>query len=164
MDQETWRFINTFAPWAAALATFSAVVVSLRLARKGNRIELKLRAGIRNVGRVTGPGGRCVLLRVGVRIKTSQNPLQLVWVGITNIGRRSATITHIYLRPVPWRKRGFFLTPSPPNSSYPTDFPTTDFPITLDDGKSAAYCWRLPEFVKQQSTQEFSAGSRGCPG
>ncbi len=108
MHQETWQLINAAAAWFSAFATLAAVVVVLYLARKGNRIELEVRAGIRNVGRVTGPGDRCVLLRVGVKVDTPENPLQVVWVGITNIGRRSATITHIYLRPLPWRKRVFF--------------------------------------------------------
>jgi ABC-type Fe3+ transport system permease subunit len=49
VDWETWRFINTFADWLAALGTVGAVVVALYLARKGNRIELEVRAGLRKV-------------------------------------------------------------------------------------------------------------------
>lgn len=155
MDRETWRFINTFAPWLAALGTFSAVVVSLYLARTNDRIRLALQAGIRDVAR---PAGRYVLLRVGVKSKSSENLPQIVWVNITNVGRRSATITHLYWRPVPWRKRGFPLLPPMPASPY-----ASDFPITLVDGKSADYGWPLPEFEKQVP-QEFRDEFKGFRG
>jgi hypothetical protein len=74
MDQDTWRFINTFAPWAAALGTFGAVLVSLYLARKSNWIELEVRAGIRKIGfiggmPITGPASHA-----GIKL-----PHELVW-------------------------------------------------------------------------------------
>lgn len=160
MDEDSWRFINTFAPWAAAFATFTAVVVSLHLAHKGSRIELEIHAGVRNVGYVTG-GGPIVLLRVGVELKGAENAPQLVCVTITNVGRRSATIHSIWLRPLPWRKRGMRLIPTMPAHSF-----SSDFPITLEDGKSATYSWpvanlrsdKLLSFV--MSSTAFGASSR----
>ena len=83
-----------------------------------------------------------------------------LWVNIINTNRRSATITLLYWKAVPWRKRGFPLIPLPP-----TDVPGTDFPITLDDGKSAEYSWPLPEFVSAQAAKEFRdefTGFRGA--
>lgn len=55
MTRETWQFINAAAAWFSALATFAAVVVALYLARKGNRIELEVRAGLRKVAFLGGP-------------------------------------------------------------------------------------------------------------
>jgi hypothetical protein len=130
MDQDTWRFINTFAPWAAALGTFSAVVVSLYLARKSNRIDLEVRAGIRSVGFI---GGRPI---TGSRFP---EPPQLVWFGITNVGPRSATVTSIYWRPIFWRKSGYLVLPA--QNEY-----SSVFPITLDDGEAANYAWLLSGF------------------
>jgi hypothetical protein len=164
MDQETWRFINTFAPWLAALGTFSAAGMALYLALRSDRIALALQAGIRKVGHVNRPGGRYVLFRLGVKIgDSSQEPPKIVWLNIKNIRRRSATITNLYWRPVPWSKRGVALIP-PPNNPHPADFPSTDFPTTLDDGKSADYCWLVPEFMKQQATQQFCEEFKGFRG
>jgi hypothetical protein len=69
MDRETWRFINTFAPWLSAVGTLVAVAVSLYLARKSNRIELEVSAGLRKVAHL--PGGKDVLFPVGVDIADS---------------------------------------------------------------------------------------------
>jgi hypothetical protein len=39
-DRETWKFLNTFAGWVSAAATFTAVVTSLYLARRSDRVVL----------------------------------------------------------------------------------------------------------------------------
>jgi hypothetical protein len=135
MDQETWRFINTFAPWLAALGTFSAVVVSLYLARKSNQIELEVRAGLRNIAFIEG------MPVAGPPPGNFQPAPLLVWVGITNLGRRSAHIVSVYWKPLPWRKRGIVWFP--PQNNY-----SSRFPITLDDGQSANYSSPVPEFEK----------------
>jgi hypothetical protein len=155
MDQETWRFINTFAPWAAALGTFTAAFIALHLARKGNRIALDVQAGIRKEFRMAG-SSQPVLFRVGVKIPSDENAPRLVWIHVTNVGRRSATITHLFFRPA-WMKRGIFITP--PRRTY-----STGFPITLDDGKFADYAWPLTEFLANQPDKlrdEFK-GFRGA--
>jgi hypothetical protein len=46
LDQETWRFINTFAPWLSAAGTVTAVAVSLYLARQDRRVRLSVNASI----------------------------------------------------------------------------------------------------------------------
>lgn len=143
MNQETWLFINTFAPWLAALGTFSAVVTSLYLARKGNRLELEVRAGLRQVGFI-GMSADIV--------GTRKEPPELVWIGITNVGRRSATINLLYWKLLPWRKRGIAWYPL--QNEY-----SSDFPITLADGKSANYGFPVPAFEKvnnQLIRSEFS--------
>jgi len=158
MDQENWQYINAAASWFSALATFAAVLVSLYLARKNDRIALDLRAGIRKV--VNRPGGRYVLLRLSVNIGDSylpQEPSQIVWIGITNLGRRTVTITDVVLRPITWRKRGFPLIPAPSSHSF-------DLPTTLEDGKSATYGWLLSEFVAKEMTEKFRAEFKGFIG
>ena len=46
-NEETWKFINTFAPWLSAIGTLMAVAVSLYLARHDKRIRLEVNAGHR---------------------------------------------------------------------------------------------------------------------
>lgn len=45
-DTETWRFINTFAPWLSALGTTAAVIMSLYLARRSTRPKLRVSMSI----------------------------------------------------------------------------------------------------------------------
>jgi hypothetical protein len=163
MDPETWQYINAVPSWLSAIGTVGAVYVALRLARKDNRIALDVSAGIYVVGRVARPGGRYAFLRVGVKIDGVQEAPRIVRVGITNIGRRTATVNLLFLRPLPWGTLLFGLTPSPPNSQDPRDFSTLDFPVTLHDGESADYCWPQLEFVRMQTAQ-FRAEFKGFRG
>ena len=41
-DRETWLFINSFAPWLAALGTVAAVIASLYLARRTSRPDIRV--------------------------------------------------------------------------------------------------------------------------
>ena len=41
-DRETWLFINSFAPWLAALGTVAAVIVALYLARRASRLDIRV--------------------------------------------------------------------------------------------------------------------------
>ena len=133
MTRETWQFINAAAAWFSALATFAAVVVALYLARKGNRIELEVRAGLRKVAFLGGSPQT-----VGV----PENPPELVWIGVTNVGRRSANINLLYWKPLPWRKRSL--------AWYPRDRRySSGFPITLADGESANYAFEVPDFFEK---------------
>jgi len=49
-DRETWRFINTFAPWLSAVGSLAAVVVSLYLARRNTRLDLRVFPALARVG------------------------------------------------------------------------------------------------------------------
>lgn len=132
-DQQSWQFINTFAPWLSAVGTLAAVATSLYLARRPDRIFLEVRVGIRIVA-VRGGGG--------------DHGTELLWVNITNLARRSATLTTLSWRPVPWRKAGAVW--HAPENQY-----STAFPITLADGQSAYYAMPTSEFRKY-----FSAFAR----
>jgi hypothetical protein len=135
LDPETWRFINTFAPWAAAIATFSAVAVSLHLARRSDRQKLEVRVGLRNVGvmpqRLIKDKPYTFFSRPHV---ISDVPPDLIVVSVTNVGRRTAKVTQIY-----WRAgRGTSFIWIPLSNDYSFDFPTP-----LADGDSAFYSWPL---------------------
>ena len=41
-DQTTWLFINSFAPWLAALGTVASVIVSLYLALRASRSDIRV--------------------------------------------------------------------------------------------------------------------------
>jgi hypothetical protein len=45
-DRETWRFINTFAPWFSALGTLTAVIVSLYLARRAAKLDVRVNLSV----------------------------------------------------------------------------------------------------------------------
>jgi hypothetical protein len=124
MDEETWRFINTFAPWLSALGTLAAVITSLYLARRHDRIALKITLGVREVA-VRGGG--------------PEHGTVLVWLNIKNIGRRSATITSLHWQPVPWSKKGLIWLAQ--QNAY-----SSRFPVTLGDGEEANYAVPLEEF------------------
>jgi len=152
MDQETWRFINTFAPWLSAIGTLSAVVTSLYLARQSNRIKMELRVGLRRVGYVGGQP-----MTEPVAKGATPTPPLLFWLNITNLGHRGATIDKVYWKLVPWSKRGLIWFP--PQNSY-----SSAFPITLGDGQSASYAIPVPEFESKQGEtlrSELSHWPRG---
>jgi hypothetical protein len=49
-DRDTWRFINSFAPWLSAVGTLTAVIVSLYLARRAARLDVRVFPAIVSVG------------------------------------------------------------------------------------------------------------------
>lgn len=108
--------------------------MSLYLARKGNRVELEVRSGLRKVAFLSG---------VPETVGASRNPPEVVWIGMTNIGRRSAHVNLLYWKPWPWRKRG--IAWYPPRNSYSSSL----FPITLGDGESANYAVIVMDFEEK---------------
>ncbi len=92
LDQQTWQFVNTFAPWLAAFGTLMAVIISLYLARRADRIAIDVRVGIRLiVVRGGGPGQRN----------------ELLWVNITKLALRSSSLYTLDWRPFTWSNAGF---------------------------------------------------------
>lgn len=80
---ELWRFINSFAPWLAALGSIAASVVALYLARRDSRPRLEVSAFISG----------------GIKHSSSGVPdytqAQFV-ISITNVWRRPTTVICIY--------------------------------------------------------------------
>lgn len=139
--KDTWQFVNTFAPWLSAFGTFAAVITALYLARRADKIRLQLRVGMRTMAVRGGQG---------------DHGKEFVWVSITNLGRRKAHITHMFWKPVPWRKSG--LVWIAPENQYSSKFPTI-----IDDGESANYVLPVEEFRERfrDRAQDLFAGFGG---
>lgn len=82
MTVETWKFINTFAPWFSALGSISAVIVALYMARRDKKVRLEVSIGHR------------LILGQGV----NNQPPNFVMITITNIGHREAQISNLTWR------------------------------------------------------------------
>lgn len=87
-DRETWRFINSFAPWLSALGTLTAVVVSLYLATMQNRLRVRVVAA------------RTRLVAMGQRVGEGE---RVVTVEVTNLSRRPLKLISVYWRAL-WKK------------------------------------------------------------
>jgi hypothetical protein len=125
------------APWLAAVGTLTAVVTSLYLARRSDRQHLEVRVGLAKTPILPGVSDATEFY-----LAPGEAPTDLLVVTITNVGRRTATLSVIYWRPVPWRRRGFIWTPPPSHSR---------FPITLADGESVSYRWAVKGLVDNLS-------------
>lgn len=130
MDSDTWRFINTFAPWFSALGTVSAVIVSLYLARRNRRLDLKVDVSLQTLTEERGPSR------------------DYVTISVVNLGGREATITGIGWKIGVFKKRRFAQIPG--SSPY-----STKTPARLKDGETAMFlmpvqrerdteAWHLP--------------------
>lgn len=122
LDQKTWTFINTFAPWLSAIGTLAAVLTSLWLAQRDWRVRLAVRASLRiQLIRGGGPG----------------HGDRFVSVNVINPGRRAVTVSGIG-----WRlgllKRREFLVP---------DYDGPTLPTKLEDGDEAAFLFPLDQFA-----------------
>lgn len=122
-DEETWRFINTFAPWLSAFGTIAAVILSLYLARSDKRIKLDISAGHRII---VIPGNK------------DYRPNYL-YIHIVNIGHREVQIVNIG-----W-KIGFFKIEQSIQTLIPNDGMSSQMPIRLKDGEEAKYFIPLDE-------------------
>src|SRR5207248_1576250 len=107
-DRQLWTFINSFAPWASALASSSAVVTALYLARRGDRIRLRVRCGIRVVIHQEAPPGPRA---------------EYVNLEVTNVGRRTATIQTLFWTAGFFRKKQMVWIP--PKNVYSKPVPVT---------------------------------------
>jgi hypothetical protein len=130
MDQETWRFINTFAPWLSAIGTLIAVAISLYVALRSEWQKLDVRVVLRNVR--IGKDEPWVFLRPNMN---SNIPPDLLMVFITNVRRRTAALAEIYWQAGHGKK--FPLRPTPPNEY------SCDFCGALKDGDYRYFSWPL---------------------
>jgi len=122
-DKDTWEFINTFAPWLAALGTFAAVLTSLYLARE-TRIRIKIRAEVSYIVTRGDPSGHrpeCLSFR------------------ITNTGIRETTISQLYWDIGLFKKKHYLWLV--PENSY-----SSPLPVRLKDGEDASYLMPMHEF------------------
>src|SRR5262245_30695401 len=121
------RHLDTLGVWIGSAATFAAVVVSLWLARRSERIVLR---GSVSIGLLYGSG-----------LKTAP---RFVWIQITNVGRRPAKITYVgwesdWWRFGRWKKR---YAMQKLDAAAHSNVSQSPMPITLEDGDTAHY--RVP--------------------
>jgi hypothetical protein len=125
-DRETWRFINTFAPWFSALGTLTAVIVSLYLARRAARLHVRTSLSIINV---VNPGQ-----------ELAQAP-EFLQIAATNHGDRDAVIRGIMWKQR-WPKRKMWVQ-FPPANPY-----STKLPARLTFGEEAQFLFDTSTFNK----------------
>jgi hypothetical protein len=125
-DRDTWLFVNSFAPWLAALGTLAAVAVSLYLAFRGERLRLRVRSGIYHMA---APGQRI-----------SEAP-EYFQVQATNHGFRATQVQGLMWRFGLIRTRNFVVVPSVNPYS-------TELPAKLDHGDTARFFFTLEEFKR----------------
>lgn len=121
-DKSTWQFINSFAPWLAALGTLLAVITSLYLARRDKRINISVNADI-------------------VTIIDNSNQTKCVCIEATNIGYRTANIVSIDWKIGIFRKRRM-------TQVLATNSISSKLPIKLNDGDTANYYFPIEDFHK----------------
>jgi hypothetical protein len=119
-DREFWRFVNTFAPWGSALASTAAVITALYLARRGDRIRIKVQCGIRIlVAQGDDPGTR----------------KQYVFLEATKITNLFWTARLFNKRQMVWIA---------PQNAFSHKIPTT-----LPDGETANWMTELSQFDRE---------------
>ena len=114
LDQQiqVWNAVGT---WIAGIATFAAVVVSLHLARRNERVRLKVFAGLRLVFRGDGTP-----------------PEEHLNIGVTNLGERAITVNTVGWAVGRGKKRRYCIQPV--SGQW-----TAQYPIELPHGKSASF-------------------------
>lgn len=126
-DQDTWRFINTFAPWFSAFGTVSAVIVSLYLARRSARPTIRVSAAIVQ----TIPSGQLV-------------SGEFFQIRVVNPGFREVTVSGIMWKQLGWRrqnKQTYVVFP-------PADPYSTRLPAKLEYGDQAHFFFPVDTFPK----------------
>ena len=143
-QREFWEFINSFAPWLSGLGTLLVVAVSLHLARRDERI--RLRVSVKDVYYISTPQAGFLPWMKAIGMEPpSSDVKQFLNIGVVNVGRRTAKISQIGFS-FPYRKAGFLLGFDKLSSSIPCD---------LIDGQTADYFYpqeRLGNFAMKINT------------
>lgn len=116
------QVFNTVGIWLAAIATFSAVWVSLHLANRAGRVKLKAFVGIWQMF-----GG-------GPYTKQGEH----LYLNITNYGKRSVVVTSIGWSTGKGRSKNYW-------ASTGWSAGSAKIPTRLQDGESAAFLLSLEE-------------------
>lgn len=131
MDTETWKFINTFAPWLSAIGTLTAVIVSLYLSRSEKPIKLKVRAGHR------------IMIEQGQK---GTRP-EYLYISAINTGHRIATITNVGWKMGLWKKQYAIQVVQ-------KDLYSSNLPVKIDDGEEAR--WFISLDTKDNWLERFA--------
>lgn len=129
LSQETWKFLNTFAPWLSAVGTISAVITSLYLSRKDRIVNLEIMADCRFIGQI----GDNQIFNSTDDSQDDGVPDALV-VYITNIGHREAVVDRIFWKWGIFNKKYAF-------QNIMKNVWTSELPKRIKDGEIAHYCF-----------------------
>ncbi|WP_186072257.1 hypothetical protein [Burkholderia gladioli] len=135
LDKEHWDFINSFANWISAFGTVSAVVVSLWLALRPERIAVSVSAKV------------LVVVIPGVQAP----PARYIAITAVNRGKRVAKVTGIgwaYGSKRGKKRRTFLQLPGDQQ-----DGMSSPIPVLLDDGQEAK--WMYPKEVWLQQIDKL---------
>ena len=116
MSQESWLFVNSFAPWLSAIGTIAAVFATVYFAWKTHKIGLKVSAGHRLL---VGPG-------------TPEPFPEILAIKVVNTGYRNVTITNIGWKIGLFRKQYAIQT-------IDRNIYTSKLPVQLKEGEEANY-------------------------
>ena len=116
MSQESWLFINSFAPWLSAIGTIAAVMATIYFAWRGQRIRLNISAGHRLI---VGQG-------------TPEPFPEYLAIKVVNTGYRDANITNIGWKVGLFKKQ--YAVQSIVQNTY-----SSKLPILLREGDEANY-------------------------
>lgn len=125
MNEETWKFINTFAPWLSAVGTLTAVIATIYFSRKDKFLKLKVNAGLRLIVSPHYPPNT-----------------ELVCIEVTNIGIRKAKLIGIGLQIGRLKLAHFEFIP------HNKDLISSDLPTNLDEGDYANYFFNINTIVE----------------
>jgi hypothetical protein len=114
LDQKI-QIWNTVGTWLAGIATFAAVIVSLHLARRSERVKLKVLAGIRLV--VGGDG---------------TPPEEHLNISVTNLGDRAVVLNTVGWAVGKRKERRYCIQTV-------SGFWTAQYPTELAHGKQASF-------------------------
>ena len=128
-DRETWLFINSFAPWLAALGTVAAVIVSLYLARRALRLDIRVFAQI-------------------VATFGMEPSEEFFKIGVVNHGRKAVVSQIVWWSLGFGRRKQFWIVPPPKNllSTELQSLLSTGLPCELDFGKNADFFFPTATF------------------
>lgn len=122
---------GSVANWVSGLGSLSAVVTALYLASNSRRIKLTGYCGVRLIVGAGGP------------------KQELVFLSVTNVGSRTATINNIGMRVGRFKKRHAIIT-------LIKDFCNDGIPLSLADGQVGK--WGIPLDQDKQWIKELAGG------
>lgn len=131
LDKAHWDFINSFANWISAFGTVGAVVVSLWLALRPERLSLSVSASIK------------VVVIPGVETP----PIKYIAISAVNCGKRVVKVTAIgwtYGRRRGKSRRSLFQLPGDQR-----DGMSSPIPILLEDGQQAQWMFQKEKWLEQ---------------
>lgn len=140
LDKAHWDFINSFANWISAFGTVGAVIVSLWLALRPERLALTVTAGVRVViiPGTQGPSQRYVAITA---INRGKRLAKVTGIGWTFGGRSKRNRRHLLQMPGDQR-----------------DGMSSSIPVVLDDGQQAQWMFEKAswlEGVKKIYTEDW---------